>query len=994
MNLTRDLAADLAADNALLFVGDSLRDAAAPLPLTQIAELLAQQISYDRPDRSLTAVARDFEALRGRQPLVQALRDALRQLALQPSALHELLAQAVLPSSKIITTAYDALLEDALRMAGKSYVLIVRDADVPYFDESKVVVIKMQGDLSQPDSLVITEDDFDEFLARLPTLSDLIRAFFATKTLIFLGYDLTSPAFKRLFAQVTRSVREHRRRAYAVIEQPLNAADQQYWAQKGVELVPDNTAHFLQELMAGIQALTPTPAAAPPVDDAPPPPAPLPASPYKGLDAFDATDAAIFFGRQEDSARLANKILANPLVVVYGESGSGKTSLLRAGVTPRLLRAGFEVHLTRVREFDPAATGNLPDLAARAVLVLDQAEELLLLWGEAQRQAFAQALMAALADRSHDWRVVLAVRDDFLPQLASLEKLIPGLLDQRYRLERLSWEGAGEAITGPAARFNVSFEPLLVERLLHDLWQGGVAPPQLQLVCERLYHQFGRPGATIRLADYQQVGGAAGILAAYLTDALAAYTPEEQPQVQAVLSALVTSHQTKAVLSADEVTAASGLPATTVTALLERLLGQRLLRRVDDSHFELSHDYLAARIAGWLDAQQVALKQAQELLARLLADWQARRAFASQGDFDLLDAQRARLHLTPDATSFLLRCAVRYNRQVDAWLALTPDDATRTAVLLDLLAHREAEARAQAAARLGAITAAAMTPAVLPALAQAALTDAAPEVRSAAAEAFGRLGGTWREPAVAVALADTTQAAAALTVLGAVRDVNPLALHGLAAATRRGAFLQTARRRYQRATGFIRQQTAAGGIGGAVGFGLGFGLLAFFQYNRSQTLPAILTLSALLLLTLLMGLLGAVGGAVFGAARALGQIVWQERPRAGAALGGVLGGSIGFALTLGGLALLSGLTPLAWLIASLGLALLLGLGLAPSAWPLQAVTALTTGAAGMMLASRFGVGNHILTVEAALAGALIGLSLALALRSRRAGADVGGKPSV
>ena len=113
MNLTRDLAADLAADNALLFVGDSLRDAAAPLPLTQIAELLAQQISYDRPDRSLTAVARDFEALRGRQPLVQALRDALRQLALQPSALHELLAQAVLPSSKIITTAYDALLEDA-----------------------------------------------------------------------------------------------------------------------------------------------------------------------------------------------------------------------------------------------------------------------------------------------------------------------------------------------------------------------------------------------------------------------------------------------------------------------------------------------------------------------------------------------------------------------------------------------------------------------------------------------------------------------------------------------------------------------------------------------------------------------------------------------------------------------------------------------------------------------------------------------------------------
>ncbi|MFZ1462660.1 MAG: hypothetical protein WAV60_01290, partial [Anaerolineae bacterium] len=68
MTLTRDLAAELAADNALLFVGDSLRGDAAPLPLTQITELLAQQIGYDRPDRSLAAVARDFEALRGRQP--------------------------------------------------------------------------------------------------------------------------------------------------------------------------------------------------------------------------------------------------------------------------------------------------------------------------------------------------------------------------------------------------------------------------------------------------------------------------------------------------------------------------------------------------------------------------------------------------------------------------------------------------------------------------------------------------------------------------------------------------------------------------------------------------------------------------------------------------------------------------------------------------------------------------------------------------------------
>ena len=978
MTITRDLAAELVADNALLFVGDSLRGDAAPLPLTQITELLAQQIGYDRPDRSLAAVARDFEALRGRQPLVQALRDALHSLALQPSALHELLAQAVLPSSKIITTAYDALLEEALRMAGKSYVLIVRDADVPYFDESKVVVIKMQGDLSQPDSLVITEDDFDEFLARLPTLSDLMRAFFATKTLIFLGYDLSSPAFRRLFAQVTRSVRQHRRQAYAVIEQPLTPADQQYWAQKGVMLLSENAAQFLQQLLADIQVLTSPAAMAVAAAVEPTPDAPLPASPYKGLDAFAAGDAAIFFGREEDSARLANKILANPLVVLYGESGSGKTSLLAAGVTPRLVRAGFHVRLLRVRDLE-ASAGALPDLPPAAVLILDQAEEMVLLWGEARRQAFAQALMAALADRGRDWRVVLALRSDFLPQLAGLERQLPGLFDRRYWLDRLSWEGAGEAISGPAARFGVTFEPALVERLLRDLWQDGVAPPQLQLVCDRLYRQFGRPGAAITLADYQQVSGAAGILAAYLSDALAAYSDEERPQVQAVLASLVTSNQTKAVLSVDEVAAASGLPVPIAAALLNRLLGQRLLRRLDDDRFELAHDYLAARIAGWLDVQQVALKQAQELLARLLADWQARRSFASQGDFDLLDAQRNRLRLTPEAAAFLLRCAVRYNRQVDAWLALTPDASLRTQVLLDLLTHREAEGRMQAAARLGVSAPDAMTPAILPALVQAALTDAEPAVRTAAAEAFGRLAGDAREPSLAAALADPAQRPAALLALGAARDVNPRALAGLPAADQRAAFWLTSRRRYQRAAAFVRRQTIAGVVGGALGFGLGFGLLALLYYDRRQTLTETMAPAAIFVVAVVMGLLGAGGGALVSAARALGQVIWQERPWVGAALGGAVGGSLAFSLILGAVGLIAAQAPPLWLVSSLGLALLLGVGLASGNFRLRIITALAAGAAGMILANRFGLALDFLDLEAGLTGAVIGASLAWAL---------------
>ncbi len=969
MTLTQDLAAELAADNALLFVGDRLRADADAAPLAQIADLLAQQIGYDRPDHSLAAVARDFETLRGRQSLIQALRDALRQMQLLPTPWHSLLAQAVLPSSKIITTAYDALLEQALRMTGKPYVLIVRDADVPYFDESKVVVIKMQGDLDQPDSLVITEDDFDEFLARLPTLSDLVRAFFATKTLIFLGYDLASPAFKRLFAQVTRSVRQHRRRAVAVSEQPLAPADQLYWTQKGIELVVANVGSFLQELMAALQA--PAGAQASAITPA----APLPPSPYKGLDAFDAADAAIFFGRQEDSARLANKILANPQVVVYGESGSGKTSLLAAGVAPRLVRAGFTARLLRAHDF--AAADPLLDLPARAVLILDQAEELLLRCDDAQRQAIVQALGVALHAPACDRRLALAAREDFLPALMTLETALPGLFDQRYRVERLSYESAGEAITAPAAAFGVSYEPALVERLLRDLWQGGVAPPQLQLVCERLFRQFGQPGAVISLASYLQIGGAAEVLGAYLTDALAAFGAEA-PHVQTMLGALVTSRQTRALLSADEIAAASDLPLANVNAWIERLLALRLLRRVDDTRVELSHDYLAARIAAWFDAQQTALKQAQELLARLLADWRDRRAFPSQGDFDLLDAQRTRLRLTPEAAAFLLRSALRYDRQAGAWLAMMPDPAARRAALFDLLTHQEAEARQRAAQYLGAAADLA-TPDVRAALVHTALHDDNPAARAAAAEAFGRLQGDSQEPLLAAALADPARRPAALLALGAARDVNPRALVGLPAADQRAAFWLTSRRRYQRAAAFVRRQTIAGVIGGALGFGLGFGLLALLYYDRRQTLVGALAPAAVLVVAVVMGLLGAGGGALVTAARALGQIIWQEKPWAGAALGGALGGSLAFSLILGAVCLAAGQASPLWLVSSLGLAILLGLGLAPGHLRMRLITALAAGAAGMILANRFGLALDFLDLEAGLTGAVIGVSLAWAL---------------
>ena len=483
--LTSRLADLIATDNAILFVGNALR-AGGDLPaVEQIAESLAARIEYQRPDRSLSAVARDFEVLKGRNALVSALREEIRKLQASrpgPDPLHQLIADAVLPHTKVLTTRFDQILERALDQFHKPYVLIVRDADVPFFDEAKITLIKMQGDIDQPDSLIITEDDLDDFIRRLPTISDVVRAFFATKTLIFLGYDLNSPLFKRFYNQVTRNLSAFRRQAYAVVPEPLDPVEDKYWAAQNVETLEEAPLQFLEDLAAAVKAEIQTPRDPEPTDRLLElQKGEMPIRPYKALDSFTTADAALFSGRTEESQRLANRILAHRLTLLYGESGSGKSSLMNAGVTPRLLhqralvatctpspdqplteimrralletgqRAGLtppsESLLVTVREWQRALSGPI-------VLVLDQFEQFFLVYNAHERATAARLFHELHEDRSLNLRLVFILREDFLGRLQTLEDLVPGLMNVRFRLQKLGRENARAALEEPARLFN------------------------------------------------------------------------------------------------------------------------------------------------------------------------------------------------------------------------------------------------------------------------------------------------------------------------------------------------------------------------------------------------------------------------------------------------------------------------------------------------------------------------------------------------------------
>ncbi len=223
---------------------------------------------------------------------------------------------------------------------------------------------------------------------------------------------------------------------------------------------------------------------------------------YPGAQPFrdDEFSRRTFFGREPASVALTDQILANRLVIVYAKSGLGKTSLLNAGVAPRLREANSLPLFVRVNdvrngplssvlegvkaeaerqqiEYVPGDTTSLwsffktvefwrNDLLLTPVLILDQFEELFTLQSQEAREDFLSELgylirgiapptqpkiESAAGEGPPSIRVVLSLREDFLGLLEEASDHIPEILDHRYRLAPLTYEMASKAITGPAA---------------------------------------------------------------------------------------------------------------------------------------------------------------------------------------------------------------------------------------------------------------------------------------------------------------------------------------------------------------------------------------------------------------------------------------------------------------------------------------------------------------------------------------------------------------
>jgi len=253
------------------------------------------------------------------------------------------------------------------------------------------------------------------------------------------------------------------------------------------------------------------------------PPADVPC-PYKGLLTFEPEDSELFFGREQLVEDITARLTASRFLAVVGPSGSGKSSLVRAGVVPRLQRAADGKARTAI--FSPGAhpLAQLAEAGDASLLVVDQFEEVFTLCrDEEERSAFVDALLDAAADKA---RVIVALRADFYGHCAAYPRLASALEERQALVGPMSEEELRRAIERPGEQAGLVLEPGVVEGILRDV---AGQPGGLPLLSHSLLETWKRrSGRMLTVIGYLQSGGVQGAIAKTAETVWEALSPDEQ----------------------------------------------------------------------------------------------------------------------------------------------------------------------------------------------------------------------------------------------------------------------------------------------------------------------------------------------------------------------------------------------------------------------------------------------------------------------------------
>jgi WD40 repeat protein/transcriptional regulator with XRE-family HTH domain len=428
-------------------------------------------------------------------------------------------------------------------------------------------------------------------------------------------------------------------------------------------------------------------------------------APYKGLLFFDEADAEWFFGREALTERLADRVsdmfidASSRFLSVVGASGSGKSSLVRAGLAVALKQSGWDVRIFTpgaypLKALEMQFEQDQSDLKSERVLLLvDQFEETFTLChDELERLSFIERLLSLARETTGKIAVVIALRADFYSHCAQYPSLREAVAAEQEYIGQMTAEELRRAIEEPAKHGGWEFEPGLVRMLLNDIGAQGTSEPEpgaLPLLSHALLATWERRrGHMFTLDGYQASGGVRGAIAetaeSVFTDRLNRSQQELARDVFLRLTELGEgTEDTRRRATLNELVRQSA-EATQLRTVLNTLAEARLIT-LNEDNAEVAHEALIRewqRLHEWLTQDREGL-----LLHRHITEstheWQTR-------GHDQAELYRgARL---AQAREWVSINEERLNADEQAFLAASVDQEQRDVIEREAQRQRELEA--------------------------------------------------------------------------------------------------------------------------------------------------------------------------------------------------------------------------------------------------------------------------------------------------------------
>ena len=431
-------------------------------------------------------------------------------------------------------------------------------------------------------------------------------------------------------------------------------------------------------------------------------------NPYKELQSFTESDKEYFFGRKHEAEELLNNINKYNIVGLFGESGTGKTSLINAGIIPKFKIEGFttisirclDEPIKRLREEllktlkenkvssqsmeELASTDTFPHLLIQLksiiesenlnlIVIIDQFEEIFTRAREDEREQLSIGIIESLASPPKKGKIsfLLSLREDYIGELwdwSHLYKLEDAWIHQ-YRIKRLTEEKALEAIVEPLRKLGIKIEDKFVLQLILELKRIGdnfIYPPYLQIVCSKLFEEYknqnssSKPTIEFGKSLIHSDENVESIIADYLSESmLYGLTEDEKYLAQNVLDLLTGSEGLRTFLSIEDISRYLLITTTNAQHIIEHLVKKKIVHPVTErdivSGYELVHDFLSKKFFEKLGTEAQRTKTTIDIFRKAFREWQQHGVLASKDRLEILYPNIGQLVLNDEEWTFLIK---------------------------------------------------------------------------------------------------------------------------------------------------------------------------------------------------------------------------------------------------------------------------------------------------------------------------------------------------